>query len=176
MDREVVGHIIRFFALIFVQVLILNNVQFAGLLNPYLYIYFILVLPVDFSPNIGLVLGFVLGLCIDLFCQTLGMHTVATVFAAYCRPYVMRYMAPRDGYEFSRVPGVRNMGWLWFITYAGIIIFLHHFVLFFVEAFRMSGLLFMLGKSLGSSAMTLALTLILQLLFVRGKRSGVGYE
>lgn len=176
MDREIISHIIRFIGLILVQVLILNNIQFGGILNPYLYIYFILVLPVDFPPNIGLILAFLMGLTIDLFCQTLGMHTIATLFAAYCRPFVMRYMAPRDGYEFSRVPGIRHMGWLWFITYAGILIFLHHFVLFFVETFRMSGLLFTLGKSMGSTVMTLALTLILQLLFVRAKRSGVGYE
>lgn len=172
MDRAIISYIIRFVLLIAVQVLILNNVHFSGLLNPYLYIYFLLVLPVDFSPNLGLLLGFALGLTIDMLSQTLGMHTIATVFAAYGRPYIMRYMAPRDGYEFSRVPGVRQMGWLWFITYSSIMILLHHFVLFFVEAFRMTGFWITLGKSIGSGLLTLLLILIVQLLFAGAKRTG----
>lgn len=171
MDRQIISHVVRFIALITLQVLVLNNIQFSGLLNPYLYLYFLLVLPVDFSPNVGLVLGFILGFTVDIFCQTLGMHTIATVFASYCRPYVLRYMSPRDGYEFSRTPGIRQMGWLWFITYAGILIALHHFVLFFVESFRMSGLWFTLAKSIGSGALTLLLALIVQMLFARIPRS-----
>lgn len=176
MDREVVGQSVRFIALIFLQVLILNNVLFSNLFNPYLYIYFILLFPVDFRPSLGLIVGFFLGLSIDIFSQTLGMHAIATTFAAYCRPYVLTYMAPRDGYEFSRNPGVRQMGWLWFSTYAGIIIALHHFVLFFVEMFRMSGLWQTLLKSLCSSILTLILVLIIQLIFLRSNRSNSSYE
>ncbi|MEZ4720324.1 MAG: rod shape-determining protein MreD [Flavobacteriales bacterium] len=176
MDRIVLQNIVRFLLLVIVQVLILNNIQFLGIINPYLYIYLLLVLPVDFSPNGGLFVGFLLGLTLDLFCQTLGMHTIATTFAAYCRPYIMRYMAPRDGYEFSRVPGIRQMGWLWFITYSAVVIFLHHFVLFFVEMFRMSGFWLTLGKSLGSTFMTLTLVLIVQMLFVSSTRAKAGYE
>lgn len=176
MDGQIIAYIFRFIGLTILQVLVLNNIQFTGILNPYLYIYFLLVLPVDFSPNLGLVFGFLLGFTLDIFCQTLGMHTIATVFAAYCRPYVLRYMSPRDGYEFTRVPGIRQMGWLWFITYAGIIISLHHFVLFFVESFRMSGFWFTLAKSIGSGGITLLLALIVQMLFARAPRSGMGYE
>lgn len=176
MDRIAINHIIRFIALVGLQILILNNIQFSGILNPYLYIYFLLVLPVDFSPNLGLLLGFLLGFAIDLFTQTLGMHTIATTFLAYCRPYILTYMAPRDSYEFARIPGVRQMGWLWFTTYAGILIFLHHFVLFFVEMFRMSGFGMTVGKSIGSALLTLLLALIMQLLFTNRKSSSTGYE
>ncbi|NQV51763.1 MAG: hypothetical protein HQ500_01190 [Flavobacteriales bacterium] len=176
MNRELISHIIRFILLIVVQVFLLNNVHFSGMINPYIYIYFLLVLPVDFSPNAGLFLAFVLGLTIDLFSHTLGMHTIASVFFAYGRPYVLRYMAPRDGYEFTRTISIRQMGWLWFLTFSTIMIFLHHFVLFFIETFRMSGLGFTFGKSIGSTAITLFLIVVVQLLFTRPPKSSLGYE
>ncbi|MEX2596317.1 MAG: rod shape-determining protein MreD [Salibacteraceae bacterium] len=176
MTRELLIYVLRFIVLIFIQILILNNVQFSGILNPYLYIYFLLVLPVDFPPNAGLIVAFVMGLLIDLFSQTLGMHIIASVFLAYARPYVLRYMAPRDGYEFSRLVGIKQMGWLWFLTFSSIMIFLHHFVLFFIETFRMSGFGYMLLKSIGSSVLTLVLVVIVQLLFTRTKKSGSSYD
>ena len=176
MNRDWILYTIRFVVLILLQVFLLNNVHFSGLLNPYIYIYFLLVLPVDFSPNLGLIIAFILGLTIDLFSQTLGMHTIASVFFAYGRPYVLRYMAPRDGYEFTRMVSIRQMGWLWFLTYTGIMVFLHHFVLFFIETFRMSGMWFTLGKAVGSSLLTIVLIVIIQLLFTRSTTSGLGYE
>jgi rod shape-determining protein MreD len=176
MSRDILTYAVRFILLVLTQVIILNNIQFSGLINPYLYIYFLLVLPVDFSPNAGLFVGFFLGLTIDLFSQTLGMHTIAAVFLAYARPYVLRYMAPRDGYEFSRTVSIRQMGWLWFLTFTSIMILLHHFVLFFIESFRMSGFWFTLGKSLGSSALTLTLVVLVQLLFTRSNKTGFGYD
>jgi rod shape-determining protein MreD len=176
MNRDWILYTIRFVVLILLQVFLLNNVHFSGLLNPYIYIYFLLVLPVDFSPNLGLIIAFILGLTIDLFSQTLGMHTIASVFFAYGRPYVLRYMAPRDGYEFTRMVSIRQMGWLWFLTYTGIMVVLHHFVLFFIETFRMSGMWFTLGKAVGSSLLTIVLIVIIQLLFTRSTTSGLGYE
>jgi rod shape-determining protein MreD len=176
MTREVLSYIVRFALLIIVQIALLNNVQFSGLLNPYLYVYFLIVLPVDFPPNMGLVLAFAMGIIIDLFSQTMGMHTISAVFLAYARPYILRYMAPRDGYEFSRNVSIKQMGWLWFLTFSGLMVFLHHFVLFFIESFRMSGLGNTLLKAVGSSMLTLLLIVIVQLLFTRTPKSGLGYE
>ncbi|HAQ70377.1 rod shape-determining protein MreD [Salibacteraceae bacterium] len=176
MTRDLISYFIRFSLLIIVQIFLLNNVQFSGLLNPYLYVYFLIVLPVDFSPNIGLFVAFAMGIIIDMFSQTMGMHTISAVFLAYARPYILRYMAPRDGYEFSRNVSIKQMGWLWFLTFSGLMVFLHHFVLFFIESFRMSGLGYTMLKAVGSSLLTLTLIIIVQLLFTRSPKSGIGYE
>ena len=100
MDRQLITISFRFIGLVLLQILVLNNIQFSSILNPFLYVYLIIVLPVDFRPSIALLLGFLLGLSVDVFCQTLGMHTIATTFAAFCRPYILLYMSPRDGYGF----------------------------------------------------------------------------
>ena len=176
MTRDLISYFIRFSLLIIVQIFLLNNVQFSGLLNPYLYVYFLIVLPVDFSPNIGLLVAFAMGIIIDMFSQTMGMHTISAVFLAYARPYILRYMAPRNGYEFSRNISIKQMGWLWFLTFSGLMVFLHHFVLFFIESFRMSGLGYTMLKAVGSSLLTLTLIIIVQLLFTRSPKSGIGYE
>ena len=174
MDRQLVAISIRFIILVLLQVLILNNIQFSSILNPFLYVYFLITLPVDFRPSLALVLGFLLGLTIDLFCQTLGMHAIATTFAAFCRPYILQFMSPRDGYEFSRETSVKQLGWLWFTTYAGLMVLAHHLTLFLVEMFRMSGIINTIGKTIGSSVLTLILVLVIQFVFV--KRSGSNYE
>jgi hypothetical protein len=83
-------------------------------------------------------------------------------------------MAPRDGYEFSRLPSVKEMGWLWFGTYSAILTFLHHLILFFVEMFRMSGIFNTVLKSLGSTVLTVILVVIIQLIFAR--RTSTSYE
>lgn len=176
MDRLIIRYILQFVLLVLVQVLLLNNIAFSGILNPYLYVYFLIILPVDFRPTLGLIIGFLLGLSIDLFSQTLGMHTIATTFAAFCRPYILMYMAPRDGYDFTRFPSVRQMGWLWFGTYTTLLAALHHFILFFIEMFRMSGFWWTITKSVSSTMLTVILILLVQLIFVRDTRKTSGYE
>ncbi len=174
MDRQLIIISLRFIGLVLLQILVLNNIQFLSILNPFLYVYFIIVLPVDFRPSVALFLGFLLGLSVDVFCQTLGMHAIATTFSAFCRPYVLKYMSPRDGYEFSRLPGLKQMGWIWFATYSGLIILAHHLTLFSVQMFRMSGIINTLSKTIGSTILTLILILIIQLVFVN--RSGASYD
>jgi hypothetical protein len=174
MDRQLITISFRFIGLVLLQILVLNNIQFSSILNPFLYVYLIIVLPVDFRPSIALLLGFLLGLSVDVFCQTLGMHTIATTFAAFCRPYILLYMSPRDGYGFFWQPSVKQLGWFWFMTYSGLMILAHHLTLFLVEMFRMSGIINTLSKTIGSTILTLILILIIQLVFVN--RSGSSYE
>ena len=73
----VLKNIFRFIILVLVQVLVLNNIQFLGYINPYIYILFILSLPVRTPRWASLLLAFVLGLTIDIFANTPGMHASA---------------------------------------------------------------------------------------------------
>ena len=156
---------VRFIALVFFQVLILNNIELGGYLNPFLYVLFILMLPFDTPEWLVLIFGFVLGLTIDMFADTLGMHASATVFLAFSRKYILRVMAPRDGYETSFRPSIRKMGLQWFLIYSSILVFIHHFVLFYMEWFRFTDLLYTFMKIILSSVFTLMLMLITQFIF-----------
>ena len=149
--------------LVLFQGLILNNIEFGGYIVPFLYVVFILALPFE-TPNwLVLLIGFGLGVAIDSFSSTLGMHTSATVFMAFCRVYLLKLIAPRGGYEFNSKPNVQIMGLTWYLLYASILVFLHHIFLFYVESFKFTQFFYTFGRAVASSFFTLILILIVQL-------------
>jgi rod shape-determining protein MreD len=131
-------NIVRFLILVLFQVLILDNVMLDWYLVPYFYILFIILMPFETPKWVQLIIGFLLGISIDLFEHTLGMHTAATVFIAFIRPYLLNIFAPRDGYELDSFPRIYYYGFSWFLKYALIIVFAHHFVLFYLEVFNLN--------------------------------------
>ena len=161
---------IRFVVLIILQGLILNNVQVFGVASTYFYVIFLLYLPVEFNRIIGMLLAFALGISIDLFSSSWGLHVFACVFLAYLRPTLLRFLAPRDGYEFNAIPNWRTMGFLWFVTFSSIAIFIHHFTVHFVEAFRFSEFFNVLGRALASTIFTVVLLVIFQLFSYKPNR------
>lgn len=172
MIAKILRQLWRFFFLIGIQVVLLNHIQWSGYVNPYVYVLFILMLPVE-TPNwLLLVLAIITGLFIDMFGSSGGIHAAATVFMAFIRPGVLKLIAPRDGYdsETKLTPGV--MGFNWFITYISIMVFLHHLAYFYIEVFRFSEFFMTFLKVIINSMITIALIVVGQYLFGRqGKRN-----
>lgn len=133
MINRIFRYSVIYILLILFQVLILNNIQLSGYANPFAYILFILLLPVETAGWLLIVLGFLAGLIVDLFMGSPGMHASASAAAAFARPVVLRSMAPRDGYEPDAEPSMAQYGFRWFAIYTFIIVALHHIVLFYVE-------------------------------------------
>ena len=75
--------ILRFIVLVAIQVFILNNIQLGGVINPYLYILFLLTLPVQTPRLLLLLIGFALGISIDMFQNSTGIHAFACVLIAF---------------------------------------------------------------------------------------------
>lgn len=143
--------------------LVLNNIQLGGYLNPYLYVLFILALPFNTPKWLLLILAFILGYGVDLFSSTMGMHTMSLVFMAFLRPNVLKIIAPRDGYDTNQTPGIQDFDFRWYLIYVSILTFAHHFVLFYIEVFRFSDFFFTFSKVIASSLFTILLLLISQL-------------
>lgn len=151
MIRFVTQNIIRFILLIAAQVLIFNHINFSQFINPYVYILFIILLPFETPNGITLVSAFLLGIIIDMFTNTLGMHAAATVFIAFLRPYVLNYLSPRDGYEVGTTPRVIHYGLSWFVKYVVVLVIAHHLVLFYLEIFGFSNFFSTFFRVLASS-------------------------
>jgi len=130
-------NIFRFVLLILFQVLVMDNVLINGYMIPYIYLLVILLMPFETPRWIQLLSGFALGLAMDLFSGTLGMHTAATVLIAFIRPYLLDLLASRDGYELDTFPRIHYYGFLWFLKYTLIIVFIHHLALFYLEVFQL---------------------------------------
>ncbi|MDD4150636.1 MAG: hypothetical protein PHE33_11485 [Bacteroidales bacterium] len=112
-------------------------------------------------------LAFLLGLSVDIFNSTQGLHAAAAVLIAYLRPYVLRVFSPRDDYEPTKDLSVRNYGWFWFIKYAAILIFIHHLFLFYLEIFSFSFFFFTLLRVVLSTLISLIIVSLGHFLFVR---------
>jgi len=147
-------YIMRFFVIVLLQVFIFNNIEISGFINPYIYILFILLLPFETPASIVLLLAFLLGLSVDIFAETIGMHTAATVFIAFLRPFVLKFFAPHDGYESGSLPRISYFGLPWFLKYTTILVFCHHMVLFYIEMFRMQDFFFTFFRVILSTVFT----------------------
>jgi len=167
MIKEIVKYILRFVILVLIQILIFNNIELSGYINPFIYILFILLLPFDTPGWLLLILGFLLGISIDIFSDTLGMHTIATTLMAFLRPFVLDIIAPRDGYETGSNPTISFYGLSWFFRYAAILTVIHHFVLFYIEIFHFGGFFSTLLRVILSSAVTLFLIILSQFFVYR---------
>lgn len=151
-----------FILLLLLQVLLFNNIQFSGYVNPYVYIMFILLLPVEIPAWLLLIISFFTGLIIDLFSGTPGMHASASVLAGFIRPFILRIISPRDGYEPGSDPSMLIYGFRWFLIYTSIIVIIHHTALFYLEVFRFTDFFRTLLRVLLSSLFSITFIVLLE--------------
>ena len=172
MIGTVLANIFRFIALMLLQVLLVDHIDLAnGWVVPYLYVLFLLMLPLDIPQWEALVVGFGTGMVLDFFSSTPGMHTVACTVMMYSRALMLRALAPREGFDPMDRATIGHMGLAWFVTYAGVLVLLHHLTLFFLEIYRFTDFLSTFARAFGSSAATLVLCLLVQLLTSRPSRT-----
>lgn len=129
MNRLVFTNILRFVALILIQVLIMNKVNFYGFLNPYVYLLFILLLPFETPGWLLLLLSFATGLTVDIYSGTLGLHAASSVFAGFIRPAVIKFVGEKPEYDITTQPKLQQMGLKWFMAYALLLTFAHQLFL-----------------------------------------------
>ncbi|MBE9511504.1 MAG: rod shape-determining protein MreD [Bacteroidetes bacterium] len=170
MINPVSRNIFRMFVLVLFQVLVLNNIQVCGYINPYMYVLFILLLPFETPRWLLLISGFVIGISIDLFVNTPGMHTSATVFMAFLRPYVLKILRPHDEYKSGSYPRLYYYGFTWFLKYSLVLVFLHHTFLFYVEAFRMTFFFHTMLRVLLSTLFSVFLIVLSQFIIYRKQK------
>ncbi len=165
MNRDTALHIGRFIILILVQVLILNHIDFLGFLNPYIYIIFILLAPLNINKSLFLFVSFILGLIIDMFGDSGGIHAAACVIIAFFRPVALRTVFGLS-YEFQTVK-LSHVGSGERLAYVTLMVLTHHIVLFSLEFFNFSHILLIAKKTLFSSLFTIVITMLVMVLFRR---------
>ncbi len=156
-------NIIRFVILILFQGLVLNHINFLGYINPYPYILFIALFPINNNRTLFIFLSFLLGLGVDFFTDTGGIHAAACVTIAYIRPPILKFsfgtIYDNQTIKFNQIElGSR-------IVYFSIIAAIHHLILFSLEVFNTSDIILILKKTLFSSIFTIILCTLLSILF-----------
>ena len=133
--NKTVLQIIRFVVLVLLQVLVINHIRLGGYVHPYIYLVFIMLLPFSTPKWQLLVLGFALGLTVDLFTGTPGLHAGATTLMAFTRPSIIKLVSGNIKFENITEPNLGQLGGLWFFRYTLFLVLIRHFALFFLESF-----------------------------------------
>ncbi|MCS6968586.1 MAG: hypothetical protein RMJ44_09980 [Cytophagales bacterium] len=131
-----------------------------------IYIMPILLVPANAKPWQFMLFAFATGLLADLGYATGGVHTGACVLIGFIRPHLLGLLVPTGGYDTSML-SIDAISWRWFLLYSSIMVFIHHFALFMLEAFSFTFFAQTILSTLASSLFTLAALLIFQLLFYR---------
>ncbi|MGY3053370.1 hypothetical protein ACVWYG_001570 [Pedobacter sp. UYEF25] len=167
-SRILIVNILRWVILLCVQIFLLKNMGFYDLSTPFIYVLFLLLLPFK-TPNLLLyLLAFGTGLTLDSFYDTMGVHATACVVLAFVRISFINVSLNKDTLDEPE-PSLKYMGLQWFSLYAFLCVITHHLVLFFLESFRLTEVVYTLIRTGLSVVFTMVLILLVEFIFYRRK-------
>ncbi|WP_269240618.1 rod shape-determining protein MreD [Flavobacterium limnophilum] len=168
MNSALFVNIFRFLLLLAVQIIVFNNMNFLGYISPFPYLLFIILYPVNGNKFGLLFASFLLGIIMDMFSNSGGIHTTACLILAYYRPYLFRFSFGLS-YEYQTVKlnDVLTPERFSFILLSVVI---HHFILFILEAFEISFFFDVLIRTLLSTVFTIIICIIIIYLIKPNKR------
>lgn len=168
MNNKLISNIVRFVILVLLQVLVLNHINFLGYINPYLYVMFIVLLPLNMSQWKVIFLSFLMGLTIDVFQDSGGIQAAACLVAAYLRPLILRFSYGLS-FDYQTIKFYKTPFGERFV-YVAFLVVIHHFTLFLLTFFSLSHISLILKNTLFSSIFTILLILIGTSLFQKVER------
>lgn len=144
-----------FVLLLLLQVLVFNHIHISGYATPLPYVYLLLILS-DATPRwVYIAVGFLLGLCVDLFTNTPGMAAASLCACGLLAPVLLKVFRPKDTADENISPSVRSMEWGGFLRYAFCLVLLHCSLFFLIEAFSVAQWRVLLANIGGSTVLTL---------------------
>jgi len=162
MSRSVIFHFFSFFIYLMVQVLLFKSFILFNTAFCFIYVAFILFLPIEINTLALMFIGFSLGIMVDIFYDSLGLHAFTMVLIAYLRNYWLSVISPQGGYDTGTGPTLAVNGVQWFLVYTVPMIFLHHVVLFFLEAGGFVVFWYTMLKVIASLLFTMTVILLIQ--------------
>lgn len=162
---------LRFLGLFLLQVFVFKRLstgwEWDGILyvNVIIYPLFILLLPLRTPKAAVLGLAFLIGLSVDLFYDSPGIHASAAVFTGFMRSFVLGWLVPREGYNVNYSPTRKRMGMPWFFRYSAILMAMHLFWYFSVDAFTFFYFWDILIKTIYTYITSMVVILMIMLIF-----------
>jgi rod shape-determining protein MreD len=169
MSRTIFTTILQFILISLAQILLLNNIQLFGYMQPLIYIWFIILLPNSFPKWIVMILGFLMGFTMDVFSAQLGFHTATATLTATIKPMMLSWFVNNFDNNTFR-PSIAEMGFLSFLGFTSSIVFLHTTIYILIESFSFAEILNLLLRILISSLISIGLILISDALFIKERK------
>ncbi len=161
-NRNIFYYLITFVLYVAFQVIFLKNLSLFGFALCFAYVGYLLTLPVEMPPIPLLLLGFGMGLVVDIFYDTIGMHAASCTLLAYLRKPVLQLVRPSGGYEAGQRPNVAEGGLNWFASYCLLMVLVHHLLLFLISASNFNIIWWTLSRALASTAFTAVVIILVQ--------------
>lgn len=168
MNSALLVNISRFVLLLAIQIIIFNNMNFLGYISPFPYILFIILYPVNGNKSGLIASSFLLGITLDLFSNSGGIHATACLVLAYLRPSLFKF-AFGLSYEYQTIR-LNDVVTPQRFTFIFLSVIIHHFTLFILEAFQLSYILDTLITTVLSTTFTIILCIIIIYLIKPNKR------
>ena len=167
-----VKNIIRFIVFIGLQVFVLNQIPpLHQFISPYLYFLFILWLPFSITRSGLMLSAFLLGITLDYFTTTPGLHAAPCVLIAYLRPFLINLLISQEGAELNYAePSIKSMSFAPYGLYVLVFTFIHHFYLVLIEWLQFGNFIYFLGKVTATTGVSLLLIFITEMLFFRKQK------
>jgi hypothetical protein len=165
-SQTVIKLVLTFLIYLVLQIVVLRNFVFFDVAFCFVYIACILLIPDEIDPIWVILISFLIGLFVDIFYNTAGVHASASVMIGYLRGYIIKFLFPTKGVENDITISLKEMGGERFVRYVAILTIIHHSMLFFVEAGGFQFFLITVLKIICSVIFTMFLIIILQ--YVRG--------
>ncbi len=171
MTRTGILQFVSFFIYVLAQVMLLKNLVLFNTGFCFLYVAFILLLPIETNMLLLMLLGFVMGFAIDIFYNSLGLHALTLVFISYIRNYWLGVITPQGGYDAGAIPTMKTFGLQWFLVYTMPLVFIHHLTLFLVESAGFALFWYSMLKTITSLLFTMTIIVVLQYLVSQRSRA-----
>ncbi len=161
-SRSIISQVLIFIFYLVLQIFFVRQLVLFDYAFCFVYVASIILLPFTVSKVILILLGFVAGITVDIFYNTVGANAAAMTLIAFLRPTILTVLTPQRGYDDRQILTLNSMGLSWFITYAAALIFVHHFVLFLLEASDWGLFLPVMAKVICSTIFTTMIVVIIQ--------------
>lgn len=161
---------IYFVVYLLLQVLLFRQLILFNTAFCFVYVAFILLLPIETNIMLLMVIGFLMGFLVDVFYDSLGLHALSLVLLAYVRNYWLATITPQGGYDSGEGPTLAANGFQWFVVYSLPLVFLHHALLFFTEAGGFGIFWFTMEKVITSVIFTMSVIVLLQYFTIDRRR------
>jgi len=168
--RSLITYVFLVICLCLVQILLLKNLALFGVAFCFIYLLAILSFPISLRGFPLILMSFGIGLLVDVFYDTLGLHASAVTLLAFLRPYWLKAISPNGGYDDANIPTLPEMGIGWYISYTLPLVFAFSLMFFIADQWGTGGLFGVLNKSFFSSIFTVIMAIIVQLLFFKRRR------
>lgn len=166
-NKYYISLIIQCIILIFTQVIVLNSIRLFGYFLPIIYLYPFLKMPIRMPQWSLMLLGFIMGLMIDALMNTPGINCAAITAALYFRVPILEMLVDEDDLEENEtmfIPSFKSMKVLPYISYLFLCATIHIGLIMLLEAFSTQLFYRVVPYILGSTAISLLIFVIFDLL------------